>query len=215
MNYSQILIYILTVILSIRISYAKDRYLGNRTAVMWEYEEWSVDNPSWSGNPFDVRVPVTFTHQESDEQRTTEMFYDGNNTWKFRFTGTRTGEWTFTSQSEDADLDKLSGEVEIRPNPEKNAHGFMTHFSNKWGWQGTEKAFIPQYVMGKALDYFYDFEKNEVDTKKIEADIREFIDEHGFTGFHLQVRSRWFNLEGEPDGELNPDPLFLMLSLKY
>ncbi|MEA3282502.1 MAG: LamG-like jellyroll fold domain-containing protein, partial [Euryarchaeota archaeon] len=54
--------------------------------VMWEYTEWAVDNPSWSGNEYDIVATVIFTHTSSGSTHTTEMFYDGSNTWKFRFT---------------------------------------------------------------------------------------------------------------------------------
>ena len=50
-----------------------------RPATMWEYEEWSVDNQSWSGNEYDVVATVTFTYTNTDSTRTTEMFYDGSN----------------------------------------------------------------------------------------------------------------------------------------
>ena len=34
-------------------------------------------------------------------------------------------------------------------NADSDAHGFMKAFGSKWGWEGTEEAFVPQYVMGK------------------------------------------------------------------
>ena len=57
--------------------------------------EWTVENPSWQGNAFDVVAKVRFVHQSSGQTRTTEMFYAGGTQWTFRFTGTRTGRWSF------------------------------------------------------------------------------------------------------------------------
>ena len=84
---------------------------GSRSVVLWEYEGWSVENASYSGNPFDVIATVTFEHQGSSKSHTTEMFHDGDDTWKFRFTGTRMGTWNFTTSSDDPELDGHSGSV--------------------------------------------------------------------------------------------------------
>jgi hypothetical protein len=60
--------------------------------------------------------------------------------------------------------------------------------------------------MGKNLEAYYNNNTKRVDEKKIDRDIQEFIIEHGFTGFHLQCRGRWFNLTGKPRKDMNPDP---------
>ncbi len=185
-----------------------------QTVTRWSpYVEWSVRNPTWQGNPFDLRATATFVHTASGEKRTTGMFYAGFDTWKFRFTGTRNGEWTIRTQSNgnsgtsrDPELDGLTGRVIVQDNPNSNAHGFMKKFGSKWGWQGTDTAFVPQYVMGKDLDAFYDNKRRRVNEAKIDREIIEFIDGHGFSGFHLQVQGRWFDLYGKTRGKRDPDP---------
>ena len=122
----------------------------DRTGTLWSpYIEWSLDNPSYTGNPFDLLATVTFTHNGSGEIRKTEMFYDGGTTWKFRFTGTHTGTWTFTTQSSDPDLNNLSGSVTVNANPNQNVKGFMTKIGNKWarqiGENNEREAFTPQF----------------------------------------------------------------------
>ena len=90
----------------------------NQATTQWSpYSEWSVQNPSYSGNPFDVEAAVSFVHSSTGETRTTHMFYDGNDTWKFRFAGTQLGDWTFTTSSADPELNGLSGLVSVSPNP--------------------------------------------------------------------------------------------------
>ena len=97
---------------------ARAENLGDRTVTMWApYLEWSLSNPTFSGNPFDVVASATFVHGTSGETRLTEMFYDGGNTWKFRFTGTRVGTWTFSTTSSDADLNGHNGTITVGPNP--------------------------------------------------------------------------------------------------
>ena len=38
---------------------------------MWRCEEWSIENTSWSGNPFDVIAEVTFAHASTGTRRKT------------------------------------------------------------------------------------------------------------------------------------------------
>jgi hypothetical protein len=179
--------------------------LPSRNAALWSpFVEWSVAAGTHDGNSFDVVSKVTFTHRESGEKRVTQMFYAGDDTWQFRFAGTRSGEWTFSTQcnaqdgtSKVARLHGHSGMVNVDRQTD-SPHGFITNFGNKWGWQGTGAAFIPQYVMAKIPSAYLDGD-GDVDTALIDADIQQFVVEHGFTGFHIPVRGRWF------DGE-NPDP---------
>jgi hypothetical protein len=113
---------------------------------MWEYQQWSLTNPSWSGNPYDVVATVTFVHTGSDAIHTTEMFYDGLNTWKFRFTGTRVGLWTFTTASRDPELNGQMGQVIVKPNPNPKIKGFLTHVGNKFAIMDRDAADLKPYV---------------------------------------------------------------------
>jgi hypothetical protein len=183
----------------------------SRTIAIWSTTEWSIENADFDGNPFDLIANVEFSHADSGESRTTEMFYASDNTWCFRFTGTRPGRWSFTARCDggngtslDSELDGISGTVTVSRKPEGLGRGFITHFGNKWGWSGSGMVFVPQYVMGKDLDAYYDRKAKRVNETKIDGDIQEFVVEHGFTGFHLQGRGRWFNLMGKPAKDPNP-----------
>ena len=181
--------------------------LGNQEGRQWRpYLEWSVSNNAFEGNPFDLVATVTFVHSESGEKRTTEMFYDGDHTWRFRFTGTMPGNWVVTTSSADPDLDGHRGTMTVAPND--HAYGFVTHAGNKWarpfGSRGELRAFVPQYVMYDGPAAFYG------KPKKIDGDIQTFLVEHGFTGFHVPVFCRWFDLEQErskaiPASDPTPD----------
>lgn len=175
------------------------------TTLWYPYLEWEVKASAPEGvNPFDVLATVVFTHEESGKKVVTEMFYDGQQQWKFRFTGIRPGRWTYQSTSDLNALNGLEGEISVTPNENPKAHGFIKSFGNKWGWQGTEEAFVPQFVMGKEPHYLYNFSSNKVDEAKIAADIAEFIEGHGFTGFTMKVAQSWFDLEHKGPYE-NPD----------
>ena len=69
------------------------------TGTMWSpYLEWNLENTTYSDNPFDLIATVTFTHENSGKTHITEMFYKGEDTWAFRFTGTKIGVWNFETQ---------------------------------------------------------------------------------------------------------------------
>ncbi len=174
----------------------------DRSDKQWApFIEWSVQNPTYSDNPFDLIATVTFVHNVTGEIRKTEMFYDSGDIWKFRFTGTRAGKWTFTTECNDPDLNGKSGTVDIDPNPD--VPGFVTNFGNKWGRLGTDKAFVPQFVMYEDPPSYYN------NPAKIDADIQTFMDEHGFNGFHVLVSCRWFDINHTTSDEIivpDPDP---------
>jgi len=188
------------------------RELETKTGAQWfPYHQWTIVNPSWDGNPFDVPASVEFTSLVNGEKRRTEMFYRGGETWAFRFTGTQLGRWSFSTTSADNDLDGHTGEVVVIPSPRKNAQGFLKNYDNKWGWEGTQMAFVPQLVMwdyiagGNSPTIFYNH------PELVDAKIDEFLDKHGFNGFHLPViGGRWFDLDATSDRVeqemTDPDP---------
>ncbi|MHC4740574.1 MAG: penicillin acylase family protein [Planctomycetota bacterium] len=174
-----------------------------KQAKLWEPVEWQFKNPAHAGNPFDLVAEATFTHEVTGKKIRTELFYDTGNVWKLRFTGTKTGQWQFKTESSDPDLNGLKGKIEILPNP--GVPGFITNFGSKWGRLGTNQAFVPQLAMYCDPD---DWAKNP---DRIDTDIREFVVEHGFNGFHVAVLCRWFDFEKTRSNEIttadpNPDP---------
>ncbi|MCK5271352.1 MAG: DUF5060 domain-containing protein, partial [Sedimentisphaerales bacterium] len=182
-------------------------------SVMWEYKEWAVDNPSWSGNEYDVVATVTFTHTSSGSTHITEMFYDGSNTWKFRFTGTKTGEWTFATTSSDPELNGLTGNIIVAPNPDPNARGFLTNQGNKYAIQvgnnGELKAFLLNvYMNGDEEEGFPEFLHNLTSTATINAYIAD-ARQYGFDTIFVHVGNNWFDfgsLGWDKHSNKNPDP---------
>ncbi|MFO7956095.1 MAG: DUF5060 domain-containing protein [Candidatus Brocadiia bacterium] len=173
----------------------------SRTARQWTPVKWEIPNPDWEGNPFDVEASVRFSHDETGERHVTGMFYDGEGTWRFRFTGTRPGRWSFTTESGDADLDGLTGVVTVEPNPD--GVGFVTAQGNTWCRQvGVDRrleAFVPQFVMYDQPAAYH----GRAD--RIDGDIHTFLVEHGFSGFHTYVFCRWFDINEERSSGVDPD----------
>ena len=86
--------------------------------------------------PFDVEATVAFSHVGSDARHATQMFCADGDTWSFRFTATRSGTWRFATARPYEELDGWSGIVEVQPNPDPDAAGFLTTAGSRMAvWQ--------------------------------------------------------------------------------
>jgi len=179
----------------------------NKTTKLWEpYVDFSVIGLS-NGNPFDEIALVTFTNTNTSTSIKTEMFYNLNDEWKFRFTGTEIGTWTFITSSSNPTLDNISGSVHVETNDNHNAKGFITNNNGKWATtDDLNNVFAPQLAMYSSPLHFY---QNE---SQIDKDIQTFLIDHGFDGFHIPGSAYWFNLESISSTEIlskhgdNPNP---------
>ena len=136
---------VLLVCLTARPSYAES---FDQSGTIWGPAlEWTLDNPHAEGNRYDLAARVTFTHSASGETRRTGMFYSGDEQWKFRFTGARTGTWTFESTSDSPPLHGKKGVVEIAPATDPHACGFLVAHQSKFarhvGEHGELEAIVP------------------------------------------------------------------------
>ncbi|MBL1276870.1 MAG: DUF5060 domain-containing protein [Ectothiorhodospiraceae bacterium] len=179
--------------------------LLDRTGTMWApYIEWTLDNTTYSGNPFDLVASVTFTHSDSGETHITEMFYAGGTNWKFRFTGTRTGLWSFNTTSSDPQLSGQTGTVTISVNSNPTIKGFVTTSGNKWARQEDENSpaigFLPQFRMAFT-------ESPGIWTpENIDAKILTHMGTEGFNGIFFFVGGRWVDLNSSGAVFTNNDP---------
>jgi len=140
---------------------------GGRAATLWApFLEWSVTNPSHSGNPFDTLATVVFTHADSGATHTTEMFFDGGTTWKFRFTATRTGRWTFATSSDDPNLHGHIGSIEVEPNFAPAIRGFLTASGSKYAIQSGNHGEIEGFV----LDIYMNNVEHNLRTRLLHGD---------------------------------------------
>lgn len=176
---------------------------------MWEYLEWEVYNPTYSGNPFDLIANIEFIHSSSGEIILSQMFYDSNDTWKFRFTGTKLGEWNYITNSSDPELDGLIGYIIISENNDLDKTGFLKNYKNKYAVQTNENSVKPfifnvymnqtnsanSFLFGDSLDYFnYALEAKDNGCSVIFSDV---------------IANSWFEFPTrtyEEHSSLNPDP---------
>lgn len=198
---------------------------GSNTATMWSPTlEWTLKNDSFDGNPFDLVAKVTFTHESGKATRTTEMFYAGDDTWKFRFTGTRLGKWAFRTQAdgaggttEDGDLHGRKGTVAVAAHPHPRMRGFITHQGNRFARQvsGPDdlEGFLPNTYMnehrfgnreGKG---WTDIRPTLTDPKRLKAYLDE-VEAHGCNGVFFHVVHQWLKAHVnsyEDHDSVNPD----------
>ena len=189
---------------------------------MWApYLEWSLENPDYSGNPFDIGASATFTHSGSGQQITTGLFYAGDNIWKLRFSGVRIGTWTVSTASDEAALDGHSAVVTIFPNPNPQANGFISSAGNKFarqtGEQGELKAYLfnvfqddlefPSnrwdFVNDRSLDYIRTYPAEQWATEYLQK-----AHQHGSNTLFISLAHQWLQVGAltydDHDSE-NPD----------
>jgi hypothetical protein len=86
----------------------------------WGILEVALPGPT-EGNPFeDVQISATF--EQGGEKKEVAGFYDGDGTYRVRFSPENTGKVTYTTRSNKAELDSKTGEFEVVA-PTGNNHG--------------------------------------------------------------------------------------------
>ncbi|MCB9508576.1 MAG: DUF5060 domain-containing protein [Deferribacteres bacterium] len=192
--------------------------VAEKSSTLWApFVEWSFDNPTYSGNPFDLRATATFMHQASGTTHRTSLFYDGGTTWKLRFTGTRTGEWRFTTSSADAELDGLSGIVTIAPNNDSRIYGFLTAKNDKFALQtgenGELRGIILQVHWGAERLFKSGFTDLPTDVRDYGnaayiTNMVQYLLDRGCNSLAINVNNQWFKAGAdsyEQHSSENPD----------
>jgi hypothetical protein len=205
----------------------------------------SASDPSGdpAGDPFDVVARVTFRYLGPDDAAprgetprggtagaatnadgatntiVTEAFYDGDHegaaVFRFRFTGTRLGPWSFTSASEHPALDGLTGTIEVVPNEDDDVQGFLTAANGRFAWPvGNDGR-----VEGVAYHVFMHGGSEGEDLGRIprrEGPMRAAVDalldeaeEYGARALFVGVWNQWFELGAsrwDRHDSVHPDP---------
>ncbi len=161
--------------------------LGDTSAMLFApYAEWEVRNSTTSGNPYDVVASVTFSHEASGEERSTEMFFAGDDTWKFRFSGTQLGAWTFTTTSDDPELSGHTGRITVTDNPDGNRTGFLIAVDNQYAVQvapGEARGYLLNIYMSEGRFPTATSASDFLDTTRNRFD--DYLDEVELNGFNV------------------------------
>lgn len=81
------------------------------TIEKWRRHVVEFPDSSPVGNPFEVVLDVTFTHEPTGTRLTLPGYYAGGLVWKAGFMPTHTGKWSWVTSSPDPDLDGIRGSV--------------------------------------------------------------------------------------------------------
>lgn len=122
------------------------------------------NRPVWECYDIPVDSPihqsVTIQHDSGEQYQV--LTFQNKEQNQFRFTPTKKGRWTFST----------GGDITINADRPAYAKGFVTAKGSKWTRSATGQAFVPQFAMYEKLD--------------LDAALDEFVDGHGFTGFHIK-----------------------------
>jgi len=158
---------------------------------------------------------VRFSHRESQRQITTEIFYAGNDQWKFRFTGAAVGIWDFTTSSEDPNLNGYTGTVNVDRQTDPKIKGFLTHVGNQFAIMDQDdqnlRGYVYQVYMNQqdfAQQYHQDKPRPLDDTSRVD-DYWDDTQKAGFDIYFVFVAHSWLKLgaldNSDRDGNENPD----------
>lgn len=108
-------------------------YNLNRCKMPVSVEQWQVVDFSLAvkqkiQKPFEVKAFAIV--KESDNEQKVPLFYNGNNEWIFRYSGSTIGKKTFTVQSELKELNGKKGTIVVVANQKLNRHGGVVRDKN-------------------------------------------------------------------------------------
>ena len=141
------------------------------------------------GNPFDVSVSATIRGPE-DRELDVAGFYDGEGVWKIRFSPDALGLWSWTTTSDDPELDGGTGKVKCVPNTHPQIHGGLAidadhphHFVYQDGTR--------YFLMGYECDWLWALDLGSPDTCHLETFVNEISNYGGFNHIVTQAYAHY------------------------
>ncbi len=159
----------------------------------WKQYRVEFNNPSWSGNPFDLEFTAVFKHTASGKTLRQFGFYAENNTWKIYFMPDQEGEWTYTTFSTDPELNNKTGSFNCI---KSNLKGKLVSAGNRWQYENGESAFP---IVSSSLAYLRGTTLN--------GGIRTFIDWLDQSGINLLHPGQLFYFKTTDVNVGGPDSL--------
>jgi len=170
---------------------------SNETIRKWEVYEINLNTTNTYSNPYkNVTLSATF-NDPNEKEIIIDGFWDGGNTWTIRMVPTEVGTWTYTTTSNDDQLNGTTGIFEtissdkkgfIKINPDY-PHSFMYDDGTPFFWMGDTLWDDPGY------DRFKDY--------------IDLISSYGYNSYHTipaHDRYDYQSIEGETPFEMiSPD----------
>jgi len=179
--------------------------LFQHAAIAQQVEQWgrhiiSIQNVSYSGNPFEIEVDGIFTHTSSGTSLTIPGYYAGNSVWKIAFMPTKTGAWTYRTVSPDSDLNGETGSISATATGQR---GFLAPDpANPRKWKFSNGDYV--IPISLRMNFFYesgsssdwnsavDFLANDVDGLMYDTRLQLFVFDGSWSNhqFDLDVWDR-------------------------
>jgi hypothetical protein len=190
--------------------------LGDRSAEVFEFAEWTLTTDNVGGNPFELDAAATFTPVGGGTPLTTGMFYDGTNAtgehlYRFRFTGIEAGK-TYDVATSGA-LGNHAGSLTVTPNADSNATGFLTNVGNKFARQVGNDGRLRGEVFNVYMN-LQAYNTEQLSTLADRSTRQAYFDEvkaNGSNAAFVALNNEWFELgtqkrtELSGTGPFNPD----------
>lgn len=217
LNSIKLLIIIIPTLFILTVAPVLAEQFSQKNIDMWETTEWELNNINSNGNPFDLVGSVTFNHTGSNRSITTQMFYNGSTSWKFRFTGTKSGEWNFTTTSSIDGLNGHTGSINVSTNT-NGLTGFMVNVGNRYALQTNDADELKPYEFNvfmdelewfrPTVDKWAKFENEWSDIEDTTKRSVEYTRDNGFGVIFLHPNNNWFaykNPRKDTHNSSNPD----------
>ena len=152
---------------------------------------------STCANPYTyITAKAHLTEPDRKTRRILPLFWDGDTTWRFRFSPDKVGDWQWAVRSDDPGLNGNSGSFHVIESQNKGGILPMKQHPYHFERQNSE----PFWLMGDTAWSLYTNSKSE---KHDRAAVEKYIDaraRQGFNAVHsmLLSTSGWGNCNGMP-----------------
>jgi hypothetical protein len=153
------------------------------------------------GNPYlELEADVVLTAPGAGAKHTAPLFWDGDATWRFRFSPNQIGEWRWTVRSRDPGLGGQAGRfrsvASARPGSIRPMRGFPRHFERQNGSR--------IWFMGDTAWALYTDSEREKHDREAAQRYLETRAAQGFNAVHSMLMSEagWGNRGGPPFADL-------------
>lgn len=125
--------------------------------------DFTLTSPTPHDNPFAVELAATFTHESGDILQDIPGFYDGDGTWKIRFSPTREGLWCGQTSSDDPALNAIElGPVQGVAGTNPNVRGILQidpEHPRKFAWSNGD----PFILLGFECDWLFSYHQADAE----------------------------------------------------
>lgn len=154
----------------------------------WHPTDIYFESSERYSNPFqDVDLSVSFSGPDGTTL-SIPGFYKEGNTWAVRFSPIKTGNWTFTSISNDIQLNNKKGSITCVSNTKENVHGrLMVDESNKHHFKYEDGTRF--FLLGCEIDWLALIDMKDADLTKT----KQIVEMYAAKGFNTVLMNAYTN----------------------